>query len=58
MVLQFRTQGTNFTVNADAVFIRVGRAILSLDVSSVTPGFPEAEKVRLATLLAGRMAAP
>ena len=57
-VMRFRTQGTNVTVNADTVFIRVGRAVASLDVSSVTTAFPDAEKLRLATLLAGRMTAP
>jgi hypothetical protein len=57
-VIRFRTQGTNVTANADLVFIRVGRAILSLNLSSVTTPYPDAEKLRLATLLAGRMAAP
>lgn len=58
VVARFRTEGTNVTANIDFTFIRVGRAVASLDAFSITTGFPAAERLRLATLLAGRMAAP
>jgi hypothetical protein len=58
VVAKFRTQGTNATVNFDFTFVRVGRAVASLDDLSVTTAFPAAERQRLATLIAGRMAAP
>lgn len=58
VVAKFRTGGTNETVNFDFTFLRVGRAVASIDDLSVTTPFPAAERQRLATLIAGRMAAP
>jgi hypothetical protein len=57
-VAKFRTQGTNVTANFDFTFIRVGRAVASIDDYSLTTAFPAAERLRLAQLIAGRMAAP
>lgn len=57
-VAKFRSSGTAVTLNVDSTFIRSGRALAVLGDSSVTSPFPEAERVRLATLIAGRMAAP
>ena len=53
-----RTGGTNLTLYIDSTLIRVGRAVASVESSSVTTAFPAAERLRLATLIAGRMAAP
>ncbi len=53
-----RVGGTAVTFYADTIFIRSGRAIASVDVSSVGAVFPEAERTRLVTAVAGRMAAP
>ena len=58
VVARVRTEGTNVTLNIDFTFIRVGRAIASIDDLSATTPFPAAERLRLATLVAGRMAAP
>jgi hypothetical protein len=58
VVGKFRTQGTNATVNIDFTFVRVGRAVGNIEDLSVTTAFPAAERLRLATLIAGRMAAP
>ena len=57
-VARFRTQGTNIVLNIDFTFIRVGRAFASLQDLQATTPFPEAERLRLATALAGRMATP
>lgn len=57
-VARFRTQGTNIVLNIDFTFIRVGRGFASLQDLQATTPFPEAERLRLATALAGRMAAP
>jgi hypothetical protein len=57
-VARFRTQGTNVVLNIDFTFIRVGRAFGSLQDLSATTVFPEAERLRLATAMASRMAAP
>jgi hypothetical protein len=57
-VARFRTQGTNVVLNIDFTFIRVGRAFGSVQDLQATTAFPDAERVRLATALAGRMAAP
>lgn len=57
-VARFRTQGTNVVLNIDFTFIRVGRAFGSIQDLQATTPFPEAERLRLATALAGRMAAP
>ena len=57
-VARFRTQGTNVVLYIDFSFVRVGRAFGSIQDLSATTAFPDAERVRLATLLAGRMAAP
>jgi hypothetical protein len=58
VVTKFRTEGTNVTANFDFTFVRVGRAVANLDDFSLTTAFPAAERLRLATLIAGRMAAP
>jgi hypothetical protein len=58
VVVKFRTEGTNLTANFDMTLIRVGRAVASVDAYSLTTPFPAAERLRLATLVAGRMAAP
>jgi hypothetical protein len=57
-VVKFRTQGTNATANFDFTLVRVGRAVASVDDYSLTTAFPAAERLRLATLAAARMAAP
>ncbi len=57
-VTTFRAQGQTVTINSDFTFIRVGRGLAELDTHSSPAGFPEAERVRLATTLAARMAAP
>ncbi len=57
-VARFRAGGTAVTVNIDSTFIRSGRAVSVLDLSSVGTPFPQAERSRLATVIAGRMAAP
>ncbi|HWI02472.1 MAG TPA: hypothetical protein VNT52_01355 [Acidimicrobiales bacterium] len=46
------------TLYVDFTLLRVGRAVASLDHYSAPTPFPEAERVRLAQVLAGRMAAP
>ena len=58
VVAKFRTEGTNVTLNIDFTFVRVGRAFAGIDALSATTPFPAAERLRLATLIAGRMAAP
>ena len=55
---KFRESGTSVTVNLDFTFIRAGRGIASLSVVSSPAVFPEAERSRLATLIAGRLAGP
>ena len=55
---RFRVGGTTVTAYVDSVLIRSGRAISSIDLSSVATPFPEAERLRLAAAVAGRMAAP
>ena len=55
---RFRAGGQSPTVYADNTFIRVGRGLSVLETSSVGTAFPEAERTRLATAVAGRMAAP
>ena len=57
-VVKTRVAGTNLTINFDFTFVRVGRAVAVLDASSLGTPFPTAERTRLATVLAGRMAAP
>ena len=57
-VARFRTQGTNIVLNIDFTFIRVGRAFGSIQDLQATTPFPDAERLRLATAMAGRMAAP
>ena len=57
-LVRFRFAGTAHVLNADFTFIRAGRAFALLLDDSAPKAFPEAERVRLATLLAGRMAAP
>ena len=58
VVARFRIGGTNVTLNADFTFVRVGRAVAGIQASSTPTAFPAAERLRLATLIAGRMAAP
>ena len=58
VVTRFRAEGTNVTLNVDFTFIRVGRAFAGLQDLSATTPFPEAERLRLAQAIAGRMAAP
>lgn len=57
-VARFRTQGTNVTLNIDFTFVRVGRGFGSVQDLSATTAFPDAERIRLATALATRMATP
>ena len=57
-VARFRTQGTNIVLNIDFTFVRVGRGFGSIQDLQATTVFPDAERLRLATALAGRMAAP
>lgn len=57
-VARFRTQGTNIVLFIDFTFIRVGRAFGALQDLQATTAFPDAERLRLAQALAGRMAAP
>lgn len=57
-VARFRTQGTNVVLNIDFTFVRVGRAFGSIQDLQAQSVFPEAERLRLANALAGRMAAP
>jgi hypothetical protein len=58
VVAKLRAGGTNVTLNVDFTFIRVGRAVSGVQASSTPAAFPAAERLRLATLVAGRMAAP
>jgi hypothetical protein len=58
VVVKFRTEGTNLTANFGMTFVRVGRAVASIDDYMLTTAFPAAERLRLVTLIAGRMAAP
>ena len=53
-----RVSGTSVTFYADTLFIRSGRGIASVDISSFGAVFPEAERTRLDTTVAGRMAGP
>ncbi|HEV2760436.1 MAG TPA: hypothetical protein VGV86_12790, partial [Acidimicrobiales bacterium] len=53
-----RAQGTAITFYADFILIRSGRAVAGLTLFQATTPFPEAERLRLATTVAGRMAAP
>ena len=57
-VARFLTLGTNIVLNIDFTFIRVGRALGAIQDLQVATTFPDAERLRLATVLAGRMAAP
>lgn len=57
-VARVTSSGVNVTLNVDFTFIRVGRAVAELDTLTVASQFPAAERLRLATAIAGRMAAP
>ena len=57
-VARFRFVDENVTLNLDWTLIRVGRAVAGLDALWTTTPFPEAERLRLAQAIAGRMAAP
>ena len=52
-----RVGATAVTLYFDATFIRSGRGVAVIDGFTLGSTFPEAERVRLATLLAQRMAA-
>jgi hypothetical protein len=52
-----RVQGQALTMYFDFTFIRAGRGVAVLDGFAFGTALPEAERVRLATLLAQRMAA-
>lgn len=56
--VKFRSQGQNVTVYSDVTFIRSGRALAEFDATTSPTPYPEAERTRLVTALAGRMAAP
>ena len=56
--VQFRIAGTTIRSNFEFTFIRVGRAFAVVESDTDAGTFPDAERVRLATILAGRMAAP
>jgi hypothetical protein len=58
IVAKLRAGGTNVTITIDETLVRVGRAVAGFEVSSTPTAFPAAERLRLATLIAGRMAAP
>lgn len=58
IVAKFRAGGSSYTLNFDSTLVRVGRAVSGLDALSVTTAFPATERLRLAKLLADRMAAP
>jgi hypothetical protein len=53
-----RAGGTALTTYVDFTFIRSGRGVAVFQDNSDGKVFPEAERARLATVLAGRMAAP
>ena len=57
-LVRVRAEGTAITFYADFILIRSGRAVSGLTLFQATTPFPEAERLRLATALAGRMAAP
>ena len=57
-VAQVRSEGVRVTLNIDFTFVRVGRAVGEIDTIIVGKQFPPAERLWLATTLAGRMAAP
>lgn len=57
-VARITSSGVAVTLNVDLTFIRVGRAVAELDTITLGTQFPAAERLRLATALAGRMAAP
>jgi hypothetical protein len=57
-VARVTSSGVNVTLNIDFTFIRVGRAVAELDTVAVATQFAAADRLRLATALAGRMAAP
>lgn len=55
--LRARVEGQTVTLYFDFTFIRAGRGVAVLEDGGFGSPFPEAERVRLATLLAQRMAA-
>ena len=57
-VARLRAGGTAITVYADFIRIRSGRALSGIQIFSAPTPFPDAERIRLATAIAGRMAAP
>ena len=54
---KLRFNGMPITVYADSIFIRSGRGFTILELTSTPAPFPDAERLRLATTLAERMAA-
>ncbi len=57
-VARARARGTTLTFTFDFTFIRSGRGFAVLSDFAVNSTFPEADRTRLATTLAARMAAP
>ncbi|MCA1708757.1 MAG: hypothetical protein LC808_37950 [Actinobacteria bacterium] len=57
-VARGRVSGTAVVLNIDFTFVRVGRAVAVLGALSVDSPFPDADRVRLATAIADRMAGP
>ena len=56
--IKFRAEGQSLTAYSDVTFIRSGRGVAEFDTNTFSTTFPEAERVRLVTVIAGRMAAP
>jgi len=56
--VKFRSQGQNVTVYSDVTFLRSGRGLAEFDANASPTPLPEAERIRLVTAIAGRMAAP
>jgi hypothetical protein len=54
---KLRFNGMPITVYADSIFIRSGRGFAILELTSTPAPFPDADRLRLATTLADRMAA-
>jgi hypothetical protein len=57
-IVRLGAKGNTVTVYLDETFVRSGRAVAFLNDSTPGTALPEAERTRLLTVLAGRMAAP
>jgi hypothetical protein len=55
---RLRVSGTAVTFYFDFTFVRTGRGVTVLSDVTVGNAYPEADRTRLATVLAGRMAGP